>query len=447
MDAGKRIQNLERELDSFNPALRRQALEQLWQEAQNGQISLPSAGTDVNLHCHSFFSYNAYGYSPSKFAWLARKKGLAVAGIVDFDVLDGLNEFIAAAELLQLKGCVGMETRVYVPEFSDKEITSPGEPGITYHMGVGFPTADLQGAAANFLQSLRDTAQHRNRELTERVNRYLSPVELDYEQDVLPLTPSGNATERHICLAFAQKAQKVFADGGELARFWAEKLSVEADSLDLPEGPRLQELIRARMMKRGGVGYIPPDAGSFPRMDETNEFILAAGGIPTLTWLNGFSKGEQDIEQLLDVAVSTGVAAINIIPDRNYTPGIKNQKLSNLYHVVEVAERRHLPVVVGTEMNSPGQKFVDDFKTAELLPLMPVFLRGADIIYAHFILQRRAALGYTSKWAGKNFENVGKKNDFFEKIGKNLQPDRENLVNIVHNNDKPRHILDKIKGI
>ena len=99
-----------------------------------------------------------------------------------------------------------------------------------------------------------------------------------------------------------------------------------------------------------------------------NEFILAAGGIPTHTWLNGLSDGEQEIEGLLEVGMQTGVAAINVIPDRNYAPGVKDEKLTNLYHVVEVAEKLDLPVVMGTEMNSPGQKFVDDFDSAELKP-------------------------------------------------------------------------------
>ena len=29
----------------------------------------------VNMHCHSFFSFNAYGYSPSSLAWLAKRDG------------------------------------------------------------------------------------------------------------------------------------------------------------------------------------------------------------------------------------------------------------------------------------------------------------------------------------------------------------------------------------
>ena len=71
------IEELEQKLDSFNPAERKQALSTLCEKVRAGEIILPEPGTDVNLHCHTFFSYNSYGYSPSKFAWLARKAGLA----------------------------------------------------------------------------------------------------------------------------------------------------------------------------------------------------------------------------------------------------------------------------------------------------------------------------------------------------------------------------------
>jgi len=377
------MRSLEQKLDSFDLSERKEALSILCERVKCGEIQLPQATSYVNLHCHTFFSYNTFGYSPSKFAWLARKRGLAVAGIVDFDVLDGLEEFLEAANMLGLKACVGMETRVYVPEFAKMVISSPGEPGISYHMGIGFTTANLEGETKEFLMRLRKTSEQRNRGLVARVNQYLRPVELDYEQDVLSLTPAGNATERHICLAFARKARTVFIDSQKLARFWFEKLGVEASSLDLPEGINLQSMIRSKTMKQGGVGYVKPQEGSFPKMAETNRFILDAGGIPTLTWLDGTSEAEKNIEELLEVAMATGVKAINIIPDRNYTPNIKDNKLANLYHVVEVAKKKHLPVVVGTEMNSPGQKFVDDFDSKELSPLVPIFLKGAEIVYAH----------------------------------------------------------------
>jgi hypothetical protein len=83
------VQRLEQQLDSFNARERREALAALWAFVQSGEIVLPQHGCAVNLHSHTFYSYNVHGYSPSKFAWLSRKAGLAVAGIVDFDVLDG----------------------------------------------------------------------------------------------------------------------------------------------------------------------------------------------------------------------------------------------------------------------------------------------------------------------------------------------------------------------
>lgn len=438
------IDKLEQKLESFNPDKRKNALSALCEKVEAGQINLPEAGTDVNIHCHTFFSYNTYGYSPSKFAWLARKAGLAVAGVVDFDVLDALDEFLDACKLLGLKGCAGLETRVFVPEFEDRVINSPGEPGISYHMGVGFPSANVPEQQKKFLAGLRETAQRRNLDLMERVNRHLRPVELDYELDVLTLTPSGNATERHMCSAYARKASEIFDRPEELANFWSEKLGMDITTSDLPESRDLLNAIRAKTMKRGGVGYIQPGKGSFPRMADTNSFILAAGGIPVHTWLDGTSDGEKAIEELLEVAMSTGAAAINVIPDRNYTPGASSVKLENLYHVVELAEKLNLPVVEGTEMNSPGQKFVDDFASKELEPLAPVFLKSAHIIYAHSVLQRKCGLGYTSKWANKNFENVAGKNMFFEELGSSLQPEHEDSLCGLSEDVTAREILDKV---
>jgi len=471
------IEDLEQELDSFDPARRKEALHTLCEKAACGETvpalrlagilpaagsagrmptplkgkmpsprELPAPAAAVNLHCHTFFSYNTYGYSPTKFAWLARKAGLAVAGVVDFDVLDALEEFLDAGRMLDLKVCAGLETRVYVPEFADRVINSPGEPGISYHMGVGFPSADVPGEQKKFLAGLRETAQQRNRDLTDRVNKYLRPVELDYERDVLALTPAGNATERHICLAYARKAKEILGQTDALTDFWSQKLSADARSLGLPEGRDLLNTIRAKTMKHGGVGYVQPDKGSFPCMADTNGFILAAGGIPVHTWLDGTSEGERAIEELLGVAMSTGAAALNVIPDRNYTPGSPGVKLKNLYQVMELAEKLDLIVVEGTEMNSPGQKFVDNFASEELKPLLPVFLKGAHIVYAHSVLQRKCGLGYTSAWTRRNFKSAAEKNRFFEQVGRSLKPRHEGNLSGLNDGSTAQEILDKIRN-
>jgi len=276
-------ERLERQLDDFDRDRRSEALAQLWRAAGRSDDALPDPGADVNLHAHTFFSYNAYGYSPSKFAWLARKAGLAVAGIVDFDVLDGVDEFLDAGRRIGLKCCAGLESRVFVPEFATLEMNSPGEPGVSYNMGVGFPRA----ASHPFLVEMRAAAEKRTRGMLKRVNAYLDPVTLDFDRDVAPLTPSGNATERHLCEAYERKAVEAFPDPVRRAAYWTERLGgAPADS------GKLQGLIRAKTMKQGGVGYVAPDNGSFPEMAKMNRFVLEADAIPTVTWLDGASEGE-----------------------------------------------------------------------------------------------------------------------------------------------------------
>jgi len=428
--------SLEKQLDSFDARQRRQALASLDRLVHEGSIRLPPPGRDVNLHAHTFFSYNAYGYSPSKFAWLARKAGLAAAGVVDFDVLDGLEEFLEAGRLVGLKTCVSLESRVYVPEFATRVINSPGEPGISYHMGVGFTRV----VRHPFLAQMRAAAQQRTRDVLTRVNAFMRPLELDYETDVLPLTPNGNATERHLCEAFERKAAQVFPQPEPRAAFWQEKLG-EAPLA----GARLQNLIRARTMKKGGAGYVQPGQGSFPLMADMNRFVLEAGAIPTLTWLDGTSEGEQRLEELFEVAAAAGAAALNLIPDRNYTPGVRDQKLQNLRQVVETAQKRQFPIIVGTEMNAPGNKFVDSFQTAELAPLLPVFLRGAHIVYAHSVLEGQVGLGYLSPWARKTFDRVTVKNDFFDKLGQELTPETEGRLSGLTPAATPDQILARCR--
>ncbi|MFZ1005724.1 MAG: hypothetical protein WAN65_02730, partial [Candidatus Sulfotelmatobacter sp.] len=201
----------------------------------------------------------------------------------------------------------------------------------------------------------------------------------------------------------------------------------------------------SKTMKKGGAGYVQPGKDSFPLMADMNRFVLECGAIPTLTWLDGTSEGEKAIEELIQVATACGAAAINIIPDRNYTPGVKSQTLQNLFDVVALAEKHHFPVIVGTEMNAPGNKFADDFSTAELKPLVPVFMKGAHIVYAHSVLQRESGLGYLSDWAKKSFANIVAKNDFFEKLGRELQPATEDRLHGLPSDVTPDAIFARIK--
>ena len=58
-------------------------------------------------------------------------------------------------------------------------------------------------------------------------------------------------------------------------------------------------------------------------------------------------------------------------------------------------------------MNSPGQKFVDDFNSQELAPLLPVFLKSAYIVYAHSVLQQQLRLGIHQQVGGQALRHGG----------------------------------------
>jgi hypothetical protein len=413
-------------LDDFDATLRHQALQQAAAELDAG--TAPVEPPVMNLHMHTFYSYNMEGHSPSYLAWKAKQAGMIAAGMVDFDVLDGVEEFLAASRLLGLRACAGIETRVFVPEFKDDVINSPGEPGIAYHLGLGIPGRKLADREELFLQSLRETAGRRNRGMVERVNAYLAPAAIDYDQDVLPRTPAGNATERHLCTAYALKAAAAFPDPAALAAFWSEKLDLEILPADLPDSNRLLDRLRGKTMKQGGVGYVAPDPETFPRLDAMNAFVLGTGGIPAVAWLNGETDGERQMERWMDVAMASGTAALNLIPDRNIAPGKQATGPQRLKEVMELAEARALPVAVGTELNAPGQPFIDAFESPSLQPWNACFTQSAYILFAHTALQRHHQRGYLSDWAREHFPVPRERNRYFAQMGQAINPHQPDIL-------------------
>ena len=364
--------------------------------------------------------------------------------LVDFDVLDGVDEFLEACALLGLRAGAGMETRVFVPEFAEDEINSPGEPGVAYQIGVGFVSSTPRDAA--LLDTLKRIAQQRTRSVLEKVNTLLAEIALDYEADVLPLTPRANPTERHLCAAYDAKARERFGDRTALVAYWAGKLGLDRNAAEkaLESPPTFQGVLRAKTMKAGGVGYIQAKGEDFPALIEVNRFVLANGAIPTFAFLDGTSPGEQRMDDLLDVMIDSGVAAVNIIPDRNWNiadADVKATKLKNLDDFIRRAQARHLPIIVGTEMNAHGQRFVDDFDAPELKPYYQAFAEGMFILYAHTRLQAHAGMGYLSPWATQAFASTAEKNRFFVELGRRLDPKAANALENVSPETSPREIL------
>ncbi len=424
MNYSAQITALETELNHFDSTVRSHALSQLVDLSANGQITFPPVREVANLHCHSFYSYNAFGFSPSALAWQARKNGYRLMGIVDFDVLDGVDEFLDACQLLDLRGSAGMETRVYLPEFSTREINSPGEPGVSYYMGVGFTSNQVPPEARPILAGFRQRSELRLQWMVQRLNDFLDPVRIDYDGDVLPLTPGGNPTERHLVQAYLLAAQQERTD---LTKFWSDKLGMPVEFVmgKIHDDANFQNLVRTRLMKQGGAGYIDPTPDTFPTLGEVNRLIQACEAIPCVAWLDGLSQGEQDIEELLGLLINQGAAALNIVPDRNWNipdKQIRQQKVKKLYEIVALANDLDLPLNIGTEMNSFGQPMLDDFDAPELQKVRKSFMDGADFMYGHTSMQRALGLGYQSKWAQAHFPSRRDRNNFYSQMGNKVPP-------------------------
>ena len=380
----------------------------------------------VNMHMHTHFSFNALGLSPSALVKEAVARGLYAAAICDFDVLEGLEEFYAAGDEAGFRVAAGLETRVFFPEYAGDEINSPGEPGVYYFMGMGFGRVpDADSPAGKSLAQLRRRASQRNQALVERINQAYPEMAVDYTSDVLPLTPSGNATERHIVRAYILKVRAAAKDDPEFERTsWGKALGLPQDKLAavLRDEVALQNTIRSKLMKAGGVGYVQPDYATFPPLETVIAMILDAGAIPMATWLDGLNSGERDMATQLECLRAKGVAALNIVPDRSWNildPEKRRVKVERLYDVVSVANRMQLPINVGTELNSFGQPFVDDFESEALRPLWPDFMRGANIMIAQARLARFAGVSYCDPAAQSAFgPDTVAKNDCFERIGR-----------------------------
>ncbi len=433
MQTKEKILTLEAKLNDFSLATRSETLMELMTLVEQGNLEIRPPTDVANMHCHTFFSFNGYGHSPTSLAWLAKKKGFKLMGIVDFDVLEAVDEFLAACDRVGIRGSAGIETRVFMPEFSTREINSPGEPGVYYHMGIGFTSSQVPEKAASILSTMHQQATERNRGMLERINSHLETITIDYEQDVLPLTPAGNATERHILAAYLQSAEGSLADQ---ISFWAAKLKLSTAQIstlikDKADKAKFQNTVRAKLMKRGGVAYVQPGPFTFPTVDEFHKLILACGALPCAAWLDGLTPGEQAIEELLTLLIDKGVVALNIIPDRNWNiadPATKKVKLQKLYEVVEIAQKLDLPLNIGTEMNAYGQKLVDNFDAPELAPLREAFIKGAYFIYGHTVAQQHKGHGYQSDWAKTHFPTRNERNTFYTQLGRQIEPGRAGLA-------------------
>ena len=409
-----------------SPLLQRLSSFDAWERAH--ALAALAATTDfpaevpaMNMHVHSFFSYNGEGWSPCRIAYEMKRLGLYAAALCDFDVLQGMSEFLAAGDLLGLRTAVSFESRVFFPEYADAEINSPGEPGVFYFMGAGFVNRPAAGSEAErTFTAMLEQSHRRNRALIARINGALPAAHLDYDRDVLPITPDGNATERHIVRAYYDLALREAESNAAAADFWAKCFHADAAELAAKDANQMNEWLRGKLMKKGGLGYVQPTSDTFPPIDEVIAMIRECRALPTAAWLDGSLPGEANPGEQLDCLLEKGLEMVNIIPDRNWNfkdPEKRAAKVKALGEYIAAAAERDLPVIAGTECNKPGQRLVDDFGSDALKPLLPVFQQGAQILVGHTRMLRYADCSYSDPRTAIEFPTRAERNAAFAAVG------------------------------
>ena len=260
-----------------------------------------------------------------------------------------------------------------------------------------------------------------------RLNAYLAPVSVDYDADVLSLTPSGNATERHMLIAYDAAARGVYRARGDLLAYWAGKLGTSTAAVDafLGDTPFPHDAIRSRLMKQGGPGYMLPDAHSFPSLDTVIAATLACGALPCYPFVDGTSAGERDMAALLSDLTSRGIVGMVLVPDRNWNVADQDRSrdlVVRLHKTLDAAAELDVPVFIGTEMNKPGQLLVDDLRVPALAGYAEQFRRGADMLFAHTSLARKHGLGFQSEWAQEHLPARRERVRLYTSLGRLLSP-------------------------
>jgi hypothetical protein len=112
--------------------------------------------------------------------------------------------------------------------------------------------------------------------------------------------------------------------------------------------------------------------------------------------------------------------------------------------MIHAAIERDMPIIVGTEMNAPGQKLADDFTSDALAPHVACFVDGAAIAFGHTLLTG-FGMGYLSKWANEQFDSKAEKNEFFAAFGRSMTPRRFSAVSDeISQNITPEELLEQL---
>ncbi|MEG1859758.1 MAG: PHP domain-containing protein, partial [Christensenellaceae bacterium] len=162
-------EKLKKQLNAPDVQSRLEAIEQLREMIDRGEIPRPVTTTDTNNHVHTIYSFSPY--SPSAAVFWAYMSGLCTVGIIDHDSIGGAREFIRAGELLGITTTIGCEVRVSFAKtpLCGKTINNPDEDTVAYIALHGLPHNKIDELEL-MLSQIRIKRNERNKKQVAALN-------------------------------------------------------------------------------------------------------------------------------------------------------------------------------------------------------------------------------------------------------------------------------------
>ncbi|NOY38155.1 MAG: hypothetical protein GXO83_11365 [Chlorobi bacterium] len=354
---------------------------------------------EVNAHIHTPWSFSAFTCIEQAFS-LAAQQHVEVLGINDFITTGGYPEFMHYALRYRIFPLFNIEFIALPEEFHEigLRVNDPDNPGRTYFCGKGLPFPfSPTGDFPDFLDRLVETGNARVREMAERVAKHLSridPVLKLNREWVESELAEQLVRERHLAKAIRMIVERHYPDTGERIGVYEKIFSGMKPASAMDETAALENEIRGRLLKKGGVAYVPEDPETFPFLTDVRDALLKTGGIPCYPVLLDNAAGEctefeEDPESLAGRLRSLNVHAVEFIPQRN--------DVGFLSDYVRCLARDGFLVLFGTEHNTPAMTPLKVF-ARNGVPL-PEDIRktgwdSACVVAAHQYLVSRGEKGY-----------------------------------------------------
>lgn len=384
-----------------------------WSEKLTGKQPMK-----VNGHLHSPYSFSAFSNLEQMFL-MATDENIKVLGINDFNTTDGYVEFFKLALKYKIFPLFNIE---FMGMLGDEQVNSirvndPNNPGRTYFSGKGlrYP-AQMDEKNKKILSSIVNESHCQVEEMISKLNDFLQQIGSDIRigfGEIREKWAKELVRERHIAKALRIKIFKEFSTSDKRAIFLEKLLGDKMPKSLIDDVPALENEIRARLLKKGGVAYAKENEKAFPEIDKVIEIIVNAGGIPCYPVLlddkNGnFTEYESDPGKLLEKLEEKKVSSIELIPGRN--------DFNKLKEFVSFFDKNGFVITLGTEHNTPAMEPVTvscrERKTLDS-DLVSISYRGTSVIAAHQYLHAQGREGYIRNDGTSRTDEK----EYFEQLG------------------------------